>query len=193
MTPFQEPPRELIVDHEITLRPFFESTDEMFDVIVRQREYLREFLPFPKDDYSLEDARAFAEQKRADWGVANEQAFSIWHNGKFAGSIGIRGFDAANRAGPIGYWLSQDLQGKGIMTRCVSALLKMAFETYDMNQIIITVAPENARSRAIPQRLGFKETGIQRQWSVNATGDLLDLVVYSLLRSEWAAAQSSND
>ena len=185
MTPFPEPPRELVVDRDITLRPSFESPYEAYRLIIRQREYLRQFLPFPADDYSLEDARAFAANKRADWGVTGEQAFAIWYRGALAGSIGIRGFDAPNRAGPIGYWLSQDLQGRGIMTRCVSALLKLAFEKYNMNQIIITAAPSNTRSRAIPERLGFKRMGTQRQWSVNAAGELIDLVVYSLLKSEW--------
>jgi ribosomal-protein-serine acetyltransferase len=189
MTPFPEPPRELVVDHEITLRPVFESADEIYRLASSQRDYLRQFLPFPTDNYSLEDSRAFAEQKRADWGVTGEQAFGIWRQGKFSGAIGIRGFDAPNRACSIGYWLSQDLQGRGIMTRCVSALLKLAFETYGMNQVVITAAPDNTRSRAIPERLGFTRTGIKRQWSVNASGELLDLVEYSLLKSEWEARE----
>lgn len=97
----------------------------------------------------------------------------------------MRGLDSAVRAVSIGYWLAQDAQGRGVMTRCVSALIRMAFETYAMNQVIIRAAPENTRSRAIPERLGFKRMGIERQMSMNAAGDLLDLVSYSLLRSEW--------
>ena len=85
----------------------------------------------------------------------------------------------------IGYWLSEHLQGNGIMARSVSALIRLAFEAYGLNQVVIGAAPSNVRSKAIPQRLGFTETGIERQMSKNARGELLDLVIYSLLQPEW--------
>jgi ribosomal-protein-serine acetyltransferase len=183
---FPEPPREVVVDEEIVLRPVFETApEEMYALIDRNREYLGEFLPFATPAYSLEDARKFAEAKRADWGVTGEHGFSIRYKGKLAGAIGIRGFGSPNRAATIGYWLSQDLQGHGIMTRCVAALIKLSFESYNLNQVVIRAAPANTRSRAIPERLGFKQVGIERQWSPNAWGELLDLVTYSLLRNEW--------
>lgn len=185
MSSFPEPPRELVVDDEITLRPHFESPEEMYELVRRNAEYLARFLAFPASDYSLEDAQAFADQRRAGWGVTGEQAFGIHYKGRLAGSIGISGFGTRNRAGHIDYWLSEALQGNGIMTRCVSALLRLAFERYDMNQIMISAAPANTRSRAIPERLGFTRTGVRRQWFLNAKGELLDVVMYSLLRSEW--------
>lgn len=168
------------------LRPVFETApEEMYALIDRNREYLGEFLPFATPEYSLEDARKFAEAKHAAWGITGEHGFGICYKDKLAGTIGIRGFDSHNRAAPIGYWLSHDLQGRGIMTRCVVALIKLSFETYNLNQVVIRAAPANTRSRAIPERLGFTQVGIERQWSPNARGELLDLVTYSLLRSEW--------
>ena len=109
---------------------------------------------------------------------------------KLAGAIEIRGFESPVRAVSIGYWLSKDVQGRGVITRCVTALIRMAFETYDMNQVIIRVAPENTRSRAIPERLGFTQVGTERQMSMTASGDYLDLVGYSLLRPEWDEQRS---
>jgi ribosomal-protein-serine acetyltransferase len=182
---FPEPPREIVVDDGIVLRPVFETpAEEMYALIDRNRDYLGEFLPFATPEYSLEDARKFAEAKRAEWGVTGEHGFSIWYKGNLAGTVGIR-LRPANRAATIGYWLSADLQGRGIMTRCVVTLLKLAFDTYNLNQVVIRAAPANTRSRAIPERLGFTQVGIERQWSPNARGELLDLVTYSLLRSEW--------
>ena len=48
----------------------------------------------------------------------------------------------------------------------------------------IRAAVGNARSRALPQRLGFREEGILRE--AERVGDAyLDVVVYSVLASEW--------
>jgi ribosomal-protein-serine acetyltransferase len=122
---------------------------------------------------------------RERWGESGEHGYGIFAHNRLAGAIGMRGFESPVRAVSIGYWLSQEAQGRGLMTRSVAALIRMAFETYDMNQVIIRAASGNTRSRAIPERLGFTQVSIERQMSMNATGEFLDLVGYSLLRSEW--------
>jgi ribosomal-protein-serine acetyltransferase len=50
--------------------------------------------------------------------------------------------------------------------------------------VTIRVAPDNARSRAIPERLGFTEEGVMREAGRSALGHH-DLVVYGLLDREW--------
>ena len=48
----------------------------------------------------------------------------------------------------------------------------------------ICAATDNARSRAIPGRLGFTEEGLMREAGRTGTG-YHDLVVYGLLEHEW--------
>jgi hypothetical protein len=51
-------------------------------------------------------------------------------------------------------------------------------------RVEIRAAPENARSRAIPERLGFTQEGTLRQ--VECVGDrYLDNVVYAMLAEDW--------
>lgn len=71
------------------------------------------------------------------------------------------------------------------MTRCVLKLLDMAFIQLNANQVVISADVANDRSRAVPERLGFKLDGVTRQWLVNAAGELGDMARYSMLRSEW--------
>jgi ribosomal-protein-serine acetyltransferase len=52
----------------------------------------------------------------------------------------------------------------------------------------IHCAPENRRSRAIPERLGFKQEGILRE-EMFIDGRYLDSVVYAMLEDEWRAAR----
>lgn len=179
-------PSEIVVDVEITLRRMIDTPAETVHSTVHQNlDHLGQFLAWATPEYDLESVRAFMQTKRNLWNESGEQAYAIYFNDEFAGSVGVRGFDSPVGAVSIGYWLSESAQGNGAMTRSVSALIRLVFETYGLNQVIIRAAPTNTRSRAIPERLGFTETGIERQMAKNARGDLLDLVIYSLLRSEW--------
>ena len=80
--------------------------------------------------------------------------------------------------------LAEDAGGKGIMTRSVKAVLHYAFENLKLNKIEIRCGVGNAKSRAIPERLGFKLDGILRdeEWLYD---HFHDIAVYSLLASEW--------
>jgi ribosomal-protein-serine acetyltransferase len=69
------------------------------------------------------------------------------------------------------------------MTETVRALVDHAFGVWELHRIEIAAAVDNARSRAIPQRLGFREEGVRRD--AERHGDrYLDLVVYGLLATD---------
>jgi ribosomal-protein-serine acetyltransferase len=98
--------------------------------------------------------------------------------------VGSHSIDWLNRRSSIGYWLARDEQGRGTMTEAVRAHLDHAFGTWRLNRILIQAAVENARSRAIPERLGFREEGVLRE--VERVGDrMLDGVVYAMLAADW--------
>ncbi len=180
-------PTEIQVDDEISLRRMFDTpAEEVHALVHRNMEHLGRFLGWATPDYGLEGVREFQRNKRAKWSKSEEQGYSIYFKDEYVGAIGMRGFDSPVQAASIGYWLSEHAQGSGVMTRSVAALIKLGFEAYDLNQVIIKAAPENIRSRAIPERLGFTATGAERQMAKNAKGEYLDLVTYSLLKSEWA-------
>ena len=83
----------------------------------------------------------------------------------------------------MGYWLDKEAQGTGLMTRSCSALLEHAFAELDLNRVEIRCAVDNARSRAIPERLGFRLEGQLRQaeWLYDR---FVDHAVYGLLARE---------
>ena len=70
------------------------------------------------------------------------------------------------------------------MTRSCRALIDYGFKDLGLNRIVIWMTPDNDRSMAIPVRLGFRREGVEReaQW---LNDHYVDIVVYSMLRSEW--------
>jgi ribosomal-protein-serine acetyltransferase len=103
---------------------------------------------------------------------------------EIAGVIGYHSIDWTNRSTSLGYWLGEAHQGQGTMTAAVRLLTDHALTTWELHRVEIRAAVENRRSRAIPERLGFREEGTLRD--AERVGErYLDCVVYSMLGPDW--------
>ena len=152
----------------------------------RHWDYFREWMPNFADDYSLEDSRDFIRQCLERFGAGREIPAGIWDAGEMVGVIALRSIDMANRNASLGYYLAATHQGRGLVTEACRILLDYAFGELQLNRVDILCAPGNARSRAIPKRLGFTEEGTLReiQWLYD---HYVDLVVYAMLKRNWKA------
>ncbi|WP_242916865.1 GNAT family N-acetyltransferase [Pontibacter liquoris] len=183
-----EVPALLPVTEGIYLRPVtLADAAALFHLIDTQRDYLRQWLPFVDASQEEADTRSFLKYV-TDKANTSDKVFVILYRGEVAGLISLKEIDYLNRKLEIGYYLSEALQGKGIMRQSCQALVKCAFEDLHMNRIQIKVGVGNTRSSNIPQKLGFLLEGVQRQ-SEYLNGAFHDLEVYSLLRQEWQARQ----
>lgn len=156
----------------------------LYELVRRNLDHLRPWMPWATDDYSLEGCRA--SRRAALEQFARNDGFDagIFEDGQIVGMIGFHGIDWRHRRTSIGYWLSADRQGRGIVTAACRTLIDHALVTLDLNRVEIQCATENTRSRQIPQRLGFTEEGVLRQ--CDRIGDrYLDHVVYGMLAEEW--------
>ena len=106
-------------------------------------------------------------------------------DGRIVGVAGFHGVDRVNRSTSIGYWLVADAVGRGLMTRAVRTLLDQAFGVWDLHRVVIEAVVDNTRSRAIPERLGFREEALLREAKL-LRGRYEDAVLYAMLASEWS-------
>lgn len=158
---------------------------DMIDLILVNSDHLRQWLPWVDATTCLRDSKLWIKEALKLYAEGRELHVGIWSQGKMAGIIGCK-FSWRHHSTVIGYWLGQDYQGKGLMTVACKAMLCHAFIRLGLNRAEIRCAVENHRSRAIPQRLGFKEEGVIREaeWLYD---HYVDHVVYGLLAREWAA------
>jgi ribosomal-protein-serine acetyltransferase len=164
----------------------FEEADagELFALTESNRAHLEPWLPWVPLTTSPDDSRQFIRMTRRQ--LEDDEGMQLAladADGAIAGVAGFHRFDWPNRATTIGYWLAADRQGRGLMTAAVRALVAHAFDERSLHRIEIAAAVDNARSRAIPERLGFRAEGVRRE--AERHGDrYLDLVVYALLSTD---------
>jgi ribosomal-protein-serine acetyltransferase len=159
---------------------------ELFALTEANRRYLRDWLPWVDAVLEPNDTAAFIEVATAQRDAGRGPTFTVLHDGAIVGIVGFRPIDRLNRSGEIGYWLAEAYQRRGIMTACCRFVVRYAFLTLDLNRVEIAAATTNRRSRAIPERLGFKLEGVLRERE-NLYGTHVDHAMYSLLRSEFDA------
>ena len=164
------------------------DADEMFALIDANREHLAPWMPWVEHEREPTDVLPFIRATRKQ--IADNdglQTAIVDPDGRIVGMVGFHNVDWTNRKTSIGYWLARDEQGRGNMTEAVRAFVDYGFATLKVNRIAIRAAVENARSRAVPQRLGFREEGVLR--GIERIGDrTLDGVVYAMLAADWPGA-----
>lgn len=84
----------------------------------------------------------------------------------------------------IGYRLNETFWGRGIAAQAVRMLAEYLFATVNVNRIQAFVMPENEKSHAVLKRSGFTKEGVIRQGHLWTGKGVVDLAVYSLLRTD---------
>ncbi|GER66564.1 ribosomal-protein-serine acetyltransferase [Weizmannia acidilactici] len=173
------------IDGEVSLKlPELRDAETVFKLTDQSRQYLRKWLPWLDGTTSVEDTKNFIRAPLKDYAENKGMTAFVLFNGEICGTVSYNSIDWTNRAVHIGYWFGEPYQGHGIMTKVVKAMTDYAFKQLNMNRVEIRAATNNSKSRAILERLGFKEEGIIRQseWLYD---HFVDHVVYGMLASEW--------
>lgn len=180
-------PFSLRVDEDLELRLLdLEDATTLSELIRANRVFLRQWLPWIDGEHRPGDSARTIHLWLQGYARGSGFSLGIVHNGELVGIAGYHGFDRINHITSIGYWLTESKTGLGIMTRSVRTLVDYAIEAKRMNRVFIRCATENRPSRAIPERLGFKHEGTQREaeWLYD---HYVDLELYSILKREWSS------
>ena len=176
---------QIKIDSNLRLELTDEShAESIFNLVDNNRAYLKQWLPWVDSTQTVENTKEYIKMTLKRYAENNGFDCSIIFNDEIAGLIGLHKIDHSNKITSIGYWLGEDYQHKGIMTKTVVALLNYCFNSLELNRIELKCASENYRSQAIPERLNFKKEGIIRQGEF-LNGKYVDLFLYSLLKEEW--------
>ena len=115
--------------------------------------------------------------------AVNPLAGAFVIDGTLGGTLGLHYVDWFDRSAEIGYWIASCREGRGYVTRAARRMIEVAFDTVGLHRLVIRCAIDNARSRRVAERLGFRREGLLReaQW---VGGRFLDQHLFALLRGE---------
>jgi ribosomal-protein-serine acetyltransferase len=176
------------LSHDLELRALTEAdAGEVHALVEANRAHLAPWLPWAagQELAGTQNYLRRAEEKRQR-GEALDGAIVL--DGRIAGCAGFAVIEAEAQVGIIGYWLAKEYEGRGLVTRAVSALVRHGFGELGLHRVEIRAAADNARSRAIPERLGFTQEGVLREADV-VGGRYVDLAVYGLLAGDPAVVR----
>lgn len=156
----------------------------LFDITVANREHLKTFLPWVPKMQVLSQTESFIDRALAQFARHDGFQAGIFLNGSLVGMVGLHYIRWDTERTEIGYWLSEDAQGRGVATRVVRALCAYCFGELGLGRVEIRCAEENTRSRRVPERLGFTQEGVLRRVDKLEHG-WSNWVVYGLLQDEW--------
>jgi ribosomal-protein-alanine N-acetyltransferase len=162
-----------------TLRPWRQGDEPSLARHANNRKVwlnLRDAFPHP---YTMEDAKAWIGSNA---GIEPVRNFAIEVGGEIAGSVGIAPLaDVYRRSAEIGYWLAEELWGKGIMTQAVGAATEHAFRTLDIVRVQAGVFEWNPASMRVLEKCGYRLEG-RLPRSVWKDGKLIDSSLYAIVR-----------
>ncbi|HHE0447941.1 TPA: GNAT family N-acetyltransferase [Vibrio parahaemolyticus] len=131
---------------------------------------------------SVDEAKTFITNSARAMDSNTEVILGIYlkSTGQLLGKIILFSFAKESRRAEIGFGVSRDFRGKGIVLEAGSALIEHAFHTLKLRRIEAEIDPDNIASGKTLERLGFVKEGYLRQrWEVN--GVVSDSAIYDLL------------
>lgn len=135
--------------------PVLRDAQELFSLVDCNRVHLSSFLPWVKHTVSVLDSEAFIRDAMRDARNGATLHFLIRDAGGVI--IGAIGFNKiVDGFGEIGYWIAESHQGRGIMSRAISALESYGFNVLGLSKIQICADENNHTSRHLAEKFNYQ-------------------------------------
>jgi RimJ/RimL family protein N-acetyltransferase len=170
----------------LRLRPLVDADIDAYAAMCADAEVMR-YLG-DSGPLSREDAWRQMAMLVGHWQL---RGFGMWaveertHSGLLIGRIGLHqpeGWPGLE----VGWALARAYWGLGYATEAARVSVEHAFANLDHDRVISLIAPENARSIRVAERLGARATGSWRHRG-------RDLQVYAIDRARWTAGMRNED
>ena len=179
-----------LTTERLTLRPFL--PDDAFDVerYAGAREIAETTLNIPHP-YPHGGAAEWILTHSPAWNAGINATFAIVETkrGRLVGAISLM-IKREHRRAELGYWIALDRWNHGYATESSRRIIDFGFEVLGLHRIEARHFLRNPASGQVMKKLGMQQEGVERDWALK-WDRYESLAVYSILETEWRAAQKS--
>jgi ribosomal-protein-alanine N-acetyltransferase len=108
----------------------------------------------------------------------------IEYGGDLVGQLNVGAVTlGAVLSGAAGYWVAQDVAGRGIVPTAVALAFDHVTGPGGLHRLEIAIRPENKASLRVVEKLGFRDEGVRQRY-LHVAGAWRDHRVFALTREE---------
>ncbi|WP_437399094.1 GNAT family N-acetyltransferase [Flagellimonas lutimaris] len=106
-------------------------------------------------------------------------------SGTIAGFIDLKNIDWNIPKTEMGLFIDVQYEGKGIAAKAFYLVCQHCFEQHGFHKLFLRTHPTNTSAIAIAEKIGFKKEGLLRDDYRTTSGNLVDLLYYGLLHTDF--------
>jgi len=146
--------QELAIPPSLRLSlPQESDAGDLFALVQQEKARLSRHLSWPPLIRDVKDTLANIRQNRADFADGRSAVYLVRWEDAIAGIVSYNTIN--DKQAEIGYWLAATYEGKGVMSRAVTALMDWYETAGRLDTFIIRCGVANRPSNRLAQRLGF--------------------------------------
>ena len=134
--------------------------------------------------------RVYWAQRSVAAGTAVPLFLFLRDEGTLLGAITLDNISRGpSQSATLGYWVGERHTRQGYMTEAIGGVVHHAFRSLDLSRIQAACLPENAASRGLLEKCGFKYEGVAQAY-LQIHGKWRNHVLYSNLRDDRRGTKS---
>ncbi|AZQ48042.1 GNAT family N-acetyltransferase [Bacillus sp. GX] len=157
----------------------------VYDAIQASMKELKPWMIFAQKEQTEEEVEVSIRKSHIQFLQREDLRLLVFskETGEFIASAGLHRINWDIPQFEIGYWIDSRFSGKGYMVEAAKGITDYAFSELKANRVEIRCDSLNKKSRAIPEKLGFKLEGTLESASVAVDGNgLRDMCVFAMTR-----------
>jgi len=180
-----------LVGPRVVARAYQDGDGETIALAIAEsrKRLLAADMPWVKEWDAPEHGPIYVRRCQAKWASREDLFFGLWDrsSGLYVGSSGLHRIVWNVPSVEIGYWIRSGYEGMGLITEATALIAAFAFDCCKAERVRIRCDAENARSAAVPRRLGFTHEATLRNECRRTDGALRDTFEFGMTRADYRA------